>query len=136
MTRLAHESDRFDFDFLFDHDHPTNPGGFDLGAWAKQNDESCAPHNGGLSNPTSMAALCSLSEAVIVKHILPTLTACGSAYAYAAGRSNTVYVAGSAAIEVAAQGYMQKLRSTRRASGKRNTQNLVVGAPNPRSHKG
>jgi hypothetical protein len=57
--------------YLLDRDLP-NAGGFDLALWAEENDLACHPDCGGIANPTSMAALTTLSEWTVVNSVLPT----------------------------------------------------------------
>lgn len=109
--------------YLFGEDSG-NPGGFDLDAWAMINDRTCLAENGGLSNPTSMAALGHISKNTFVAKVIPHLFEVGSLYILS---PRGPYVAGRDAIIVAITEVTERSIAAQRGAGRRNLGNLISG---------
>lgn len=107
--------------YLFGEDS-SNTGGFDLDAWALNNDATCLTENGGLSNPTSMAALGHISKNTFVAKVIPHLFEVGSLYILS---PRGPYVAGRDAIIVAITEVTERSIAAQRDAGRRNLGNLI-----------
>ena len=94
-------------------------GTFDLEFWAQCNDATCAPWSGGISNPTSMAAVGGVSVRTLVNSVFPSMV--NSLY-----REGPVAIAGEAAIRVACGDYKEKMRARQSEAGRRNAANLAM----------
>jgi hypothetical protein len=93
-------------------------GAFDLDVWAVENDDTCDPRSGGLSNIVSMAAVGGVSQRTLVNSVLPRIEHC-------LHREGPVVISATNTIVAACREFVQEQRAKQREAGKRNALNLI-----------
>ncbi len=93
-------------------------GAFDLEYWAEENDPACDPHEGGLANIASMAAVGRVSRHTLVNSVFPRIEHC-------LHREGPVVISATNTIVAGCREYVQEQRAKQRDAGRRNDRNLI-----------
>ena len=93
-------------------------GAFDLASWAEENDQTCDPCCGGLSNVSSMAAVGCVSRSTLVNSVFPRIEHC-------LHWEGPIVISTINTITAACRDYTSEQRAKQQQAGRQNANNLI-----------